>query len=146
MEVAPFFVDFHHFLSIFTIYALLPRFTFFLDLRTFSANFFWPKQPSPQHHRFFACMLRKRIDQKLLKYISRSSFKRKHLLILSFFLKRTLVLLKVLPLSCIFAYTNLITHEFLYSSSSLLNESLLHDKLWGPSQRVVTLFGIARTS
>ena len=37
--------------------------------------------------------------------------------------------------------TNLITHEFLYSSSSLLNESLLHDKLWGPSQRVVTLFG-----
>ena len=48
--------------------------------------------------------------------------------------------MKVLPLSCIFAYTNLITHEFLYSSSSLLNESLLHDKLWGPSQRVVTLF------
>ena len=47
--------------------------------------------------------------------------------------------MKVLPLSCIFAYTNLITHEFLYSSSSLLNESLLHDKLWGPSQRVVTL-------
>ena len=50
--------------------------------------------------------------------------------------------MKVLPLSCIFAYTNLITHEFLYSSSSLLNESLLHDKLWGPSQRVVTLFHI----
>ena len=29
MEVAPFFVDFHHFLSIFTIYALLSRFTHF---------------------------------------------------------------------------------------------------------------------
>ena len=56
MEVAPFFVDFHHFLSIFTIYALLSRFTFCRDLRTFSANFFWPKQPSPQHHTFFACM------------------------------------------------------------------------------------------
>ena len=40
MEVAPFFVDFHHFLSIFTIYALLSRFTFCRDLRTFSANFF----------------------------------------------------------------------------------------------------------
>ena len=38
MEVAPFFVDFHHFLSIFTIYALLSRFTFCRDLRTFSAN------------------------------------------------------------------------------------------------------------
>ena len=35
MEVAPFFVDFHHFLSIFTIYALLSRFTFCRDLRTF---------------------------------------------------------------------------------------------------------------
>ena len=56
MEVAPFFVDFHHFLSIFTIYALLSRFTFCRDLRTFSANFFWPKQPTPQHHTFFACM------------------------------------------------------------------------------------------
>ena len=41
-----------------------------------------------------------------------------------------------------FASTNLITHESLYSSSSLLNESLLYDKLWGPSQRVVTLFYI----
>ena len=40
MEVAPFFVDFHHFLSIFTIYALLSRFTFCRDLRTFSAIFF----------------------------------------------------------------------------------------------------------
>ena len=81
----------------------------------------------------------RRTDQKLLKYVCCSSFKWKQLLILSYLLKRTLVLLKVLPLSCIFAYTNLITHEFLYSSSSLLNESLLHDKLWGPSQRVVTL-------
>ena len=84
----------------------------------------------------------RRIDQKLLKYVSCSSFKWKQLLILSYLLKRTLVLLKVLPLSCIFAYTNLITHEFLYSSSSLLNESLLHDKLWGPSQRVVTSFSV----
>ena len=57
MEVAPFFVDFHHFLSIFTIYALLSRFTFCRDLRTFSAIFFWPKLPSPQHHTFFACMM-----------------------------------------------------------------------------------------
>ena len=40
MEVAPFFVDFHHFLSIFTIYALLSQFTFCRDLRTFSAIFF----------------------------------------------------------------------------------------------------------
>ena len=35
--------DFHHFLLIFTIYALLSRFTFCRDLRTFSAIFFWPK-------------------------------------------------------------------------------------------------------
>ena len=47
MEVAPFFVNFHHFLSIFTIflsiftiYALLSQFTFCRDLRTFSAIFF----------------------------------------------------------------------------------------------------------
>ena len=40
-----------------------------------------------------------------------------------------------------FAHTNLITYESLYSSSYLLNENLLYDKLWGPSQRVVTLFG-----
>ena len=39
-----------------------------------------------------------------------------------------------------FAHTNLITYESLYSSSYLLNENLLYDKLWGPSQRVVTLF------
>ena len=43
MEVAPFFVDFHHFLSIFTIYALLSRFThffrnFFLAKIAFSAT------------------------------------------------------------------------------------------------------------
>ena len=31
-------------------------------------------------------------------------------------------------------------YESLYSSSYLLNEYLLYDKLWGPSQRVVTLF------
>ena len=54
---SPFFIDFHHFLSIFTIYALLLRFTFCRDLRTFSAIFFWLKQPSPQHHTFFACMI-----------------------------------------------------------------------------------------
>ena len=38
-----------------------------------------------------------------------------------------------------FAHTNLITYESLYSSSYLLNEYLLYDKLWGPSQRVVSL-------
>ena len=36
---SPFFVDFHHFLSIFAIYALLSRFTFCRNLRTFSAIF-----------------------------------------------------------------------------------------------------------
>ena len=41
---------------------------------------------------------------------------------------------------CLFAYTNLFTHESVYSSLSLLNEYLWYDKLWGPSQRVVTLF------
>ena len=41
-----------------------------------------------------------------------------------------------------FAHTNLITYESLYSSSYLLNEYLLYDKLWGPSQRVVTLFAL----
>ena len=56
MEVAPFVVDFYHFLLIFTIYALLLRFTFCRDLRTFSTNFFWPKQPYPQHQTFCACM------------------------------------------------------------------------------------------
>ena len=41
MEVAPFFVDFHHFLSIFTIFYRFSRFTHFCrDLRTFSAIFF----------------------------------------------------------------------------------------------------------
>ena len=58
MEVAPFFVHFHHFLSIFTIFYRFSRFTHFCrDLRTFSANFFWPNEPSPQHHTFFACMI-----------------------------------------------------------------------------------------
>ena len=38
------------------------------------------------------------------------------------------------------AYTNLFTHESVYSSPSLLNEYLWYDKLWGTSQRVVTLF------
>ena len=60
----------HHFLSTFTIfgrfspffmsftiYALLSRFTFFRDLRTFSAIFFRQKYPSSQHHTFFARML-----------------------------------------------------------------------------------------
>ena len=32
-----------------------------------------------------------------------------------------------------------ITHESVFSSPSLLNEYLRYDKLWGPSQRVVTL-------
>jgi len=47
MEVAPFFVDFHHFLSFFTIFFIdfhdlrtFSRFTFCRDLRTFSAIFF----------------------------------------------------------------------------------------------------------
>ena len=45
---------------------------------------------------------------------------------------------------CLFAYTNLFTHESVYSSLSLLNEFLWYDKLWGPSQRVVTLFSFFR--
>ena len=41
MEVAPFFVDFHHFLSIFTIFCRFsPFFIDFHDLRTFVAIFF----------------------------------------------------------------------------------------------------------
>ena len=35
---------------------------------------------------------------------------------------------------------SLIVYESVYSSLSLLNEYLWYDKLWGPSQRVVTLF------
>ena len=62
MEVAPFFVDFHHFLSIFIIFYrfyylrtfvaiyILSRFTHFFR------KFFFTKKPSPQHHTFFACM------------------------------------------------------------------------------------------
>ena len=42
----------------------------------------------------------------------------------------------------LFAFTNLITYESVYSSPSLPNEYLWYDKLWGPSQRVVTLFQI----
>ena len=49
-------------------------------------------------------------------------------------------LIESFALVCMFAHTNLITYESLYSSSYLLNEYLLYDKLWGPSQRVVTLF------
>ena len=49
-------------------------------------------------------------------------------------------LIESFALVCMFAHTNLITYESLYSSSYLLNENLLYDKLWGPSQRVVTLF------
>ena len=48
-------------------------------------------------------------------------------------------LIESFALVCMFAHTNLITYESLYSSSYLLNEYLLYDKLWGPSQRVVTL-------
>ena len=63
MEVAPFFVDFHHFLSIFTIFIdfhdlrtfeaiyILPRFTHFFR------SFFLAKIASPHHHTFFACMM-----------------------------------------------------------------------------------------
>ena len=57
LSIFTIFCRFSPFLSIFTIYALLSRFTFCRDLCTFSANFFWPKQPSPQHHTFFACMV-----------------------------------------------------------------------------------------
>ena len=49
-------------------------------------------------------------------------------------------LIESFALVCMFAHTNLITYESLYSSSYLLNKFLLYDKLWGPSQRVVTLF------
>ena len=41
-----------------------------------------------------------------------------------------------------FAYIYLITHESVYSSPSLLNEYFWYDKLWGPSQRVVTLLTV----
>ena len=51
-SVSPFW----DFLSSFTIYALLSRFTVCRDLRTFSTIFFRPKYPSSQHHTFFACM------------------------------------------------------------------------------------------
>ena len=39
-----------------------------------------------------------------------------------------------------FAYTKSIKLESVNSNPSLLNECLWYDKLWGPSQRVVTLF------
>ena len=40
----------------------------------------------------------------------------------------------------LFAYTDSITHESVYRCPYLLlNEYLCYDKLWGPSQRVVTL-------
>ena len=55
-------------------------------------------------------------------------------------------LIESFALVCMFAHTNLITYESLYSSSYLLNEYLLYDKLWGPSQRVVTLFKVALQS
>ena len=54
MEVAPFFVNFHHFLSIFMIYALLSLFTFCRDLRTFPANFFGQNSLTATSHVF--CM------------------------------------------------------------------------------------------
>ena len=34
----------------------------------------------------------------------------------------------------------LMTHESVYGSPSFVNEYFGYDKLWGPSQRVVTLF------
>ena len=43
-------------------------------------------------------------------------------------------------LLCLVAFTISITHESIYSSPSLLDEYLWYDKLWGPSQRVITLF------
>ena len=37
-----------------------------------------------------------------------------------------------------------ITHESVFSSPSLLNEYLRYDKLWGPSQRVVSLLTLSQ--
>ena len=42
---------------IFTIYALLSQYLFCRDLRTFSANFCWPKQPSPPLFPLLKCMV-----------------------------------------------------------------------------------------
>ena len=52
------------------------------------------------------------------------------------------VSLKLMLWSCmpVCSYKFDITHESVFSSPSLLNEYLRYDKLWGPSQRVVTLF------
>ena len=50
-------------MSIFTIFYRFSRFTHFCRYLHFVAIyalfpqiFFWPKEPSPQHHTFFACM------------------------------------------------------------------------------------------
>ena len=67
MEVAPFFVDFHHFLSIFTIYALLSRFThffrkFLLAKIAFSATshvFCMYAKMLPTSHNSFKCWPKK---------------------------------------------------------------------------------------
>ena len=63
MEVAPFFVDFHHFLSIFTIFYQFSRFTHFCrDLHfvaiyaLFPQNFFGQNSLLRNITRFFACM------------------------------------------------------------------------------------------
>ena len=37
----------------------------------------------------------------------------------------------------------MITHESIHNSPSLLSEYFWYDKLWGPSQRVVTLFELS---
>ena len=51
------------------------------------------------------------------------------------------VSLKLMLWSCmpVCKYKFDVTHESVFSSPSLLNEYLRYDKLWGPSQRVVTL-------
>ena len=56
------------------------------------------------------------------------------------------VSLKLMLWSCmpVGKYKFDITHESVFSSPSLLNEYLRYDKLWGPSQRVVTLFHLYR--
>ena len=86
MDVAPFFVDFHHFLSIFTIflsiftiYALLSQFTFCRDLRTFSANFLAKIAFSATSHVFcmygLKCLLRASWSAPLWNVVSWSTEK-----------------------------------------------------------------------
>ena len=88
----------------------------------------------------------RRKDQKRLNYVIQSSFKWEQLLI-SFLksLKEDINLFECYALvmfGCFLIQFWLHRYEFDYISLSLLNEYLWYDKLWGPSQRVVTLFYI----